>query len=94
MTKLKLKRKNINRGCTQLRVWENSIELFKLTYDLTKNFSYDLSKSKNNILEAAHSINRNIAERYSRRNLKEYLNFLNIALESCGELLPGYISFK
>lgn len=42
-------------------VKENSIELFKLTYDLTKKFPYDLSKSKNNILDAAHSINRNIA---------------------------------
>ena len=33
-------------------------------------------------------------EGYCRRNLKEYLNFLNIALASCGELFSGIISFK
>ena len=33
-------------------------------------------------------------EGYCRKNLKEYLNFLNIALGSCGELLSGIISFK
>ena len=91
---MELKRKNINRGYTKLRVWEKTIELYKLTYDLTKDFPYELSKSRNNILDAAHSINRNIAEGYCRKNLKEYLNFLNIALGSCGELLSGIIAFK
>lgn len=38
-----------------------------------------------NTLDAAHSISRNIAEGYCRRSLKEYLNFLNISLGSCGE---------
>jgi four helix bundle protein len=89
-----LKRKNINRGFTKLRVWENSIDLYTAIFYLTKNFPYELSKSRNNILDAAHSINRNIAEGYCRRNLKEYLNFLNIALASCGELFSGIISFK
>lgn len=31
---------------------------------------------------------------YCRRNLKEYLNFLNIALGSAGELFSGMYSFK
>jgi four helix bundle protein len=53
-----------------------------------------LSKSRNNILDASHSISRNIAEGYCRRNLKEYLNFLNIALGSSGELFSGMISLK
>ena len=91
---MELKRKNINRGYTKLRVWEKTIELYKLTYDLTKDFPYELSKSRNNILDAAHSINRNIAEGYCRKNLKEYLNFLNIALGSYGELFSGIMSFK
>ena len=56
-----LKRKNINRGFTKLRVWEDSIKLFKLVYKLTKNTPYKLSKSRNNILDASHSISRNIA---------------------------------
>ncbi len=63
-------------------------------YQITKNFPFELSKSRNNILDAAHSISRNIAEGYCRRNLKEYLNFLNIALGSCGEFYSGIISFK
>ena len=91
---MEIKRKNINRGYTKLRVWEDSVLLFKSVYKTNKNFPYELSKSRNNILDAAHSILRNIAEGYCRKNFKEYLNFLNIALGSCGELLSGIISFK
>lgn len=91
---MELKRKNINRGFTKLRVWEDAIELFQLVYKLTKNTPYELSKSRNNILDASHSISRNISEGYCRKNLKEYLNFLNIALGSCGELFSGIISLK
>ncbi|HED37770.1 MAG TPA: four helix bundle protein [Ignavibacteria bacterium] len=75
-------------------VKEDAISLFKLVYSTTKNFPFELSKSRNNILDAVHSILRNIAEGYCRKNLKEYLNFLNIALGSCGELFSGIISFK
>lgn len=91
---MELKRKNINRGYTRLRVWQNSISLFKLVYDLLKDLPYDLSKVKNNLIDASHSINRNIAEGYGRRNLKEYLNFLNIALGSTAELFSGIYGLK
>ncbi len=91
---MEIKRKNINRGFTKLKVWEDSISLFKLVYKTTKGFPYELSKSRNNILDAAHSVSRNIAEGYCRKNLKAYLNFLNIALGSCGELFSGIFSFK
>lgn len=89
-----LKRKNINRGYTRLRVWKNSITLFKLVYELLKELPYELSKTKSNLIDAAHSINRNISEGYCRRNLKEYLNFLNIALGSIGELFSGIYCLK
>lgn len=91
---MEVKRKNINRGFTKLIVWEDSVEFFKLFYKITKNYPYELSKIRNNILDAAHSISRNIAEGYCRKNLKEYLHFLNIALGSCGEVYSGLISFK
>ncbi len=91
---MEIRRKNINRGFTKLRVWDDAIALYKLVYQKNKNFPYEVSKSRNNILDAAHSISRNIAEGYCRKNLKEYLNFLNIALASCGELFSGIISFK
>jgi len=91
---MEIKRKNVNRGFTKLRVWEDSISLFRLVRNTTKDFPYELSKSRNNILDAAHSVSRNVAEGYCRKNLKEYLNFLNFALGSCGELFSGLISFK
>ncbi|MDA3862223.1 MAG: four helix bundle protein [Melioribacteraceae bacterium] len=84
----------MNRGFTKLRVWEDAIQIFKFVYKSTQNVPYELSKSRNNILDASHSISRNIAEGYCRRNLKEYLNFLNIALGSSGELFSGMISLK
>lgn len=36
---------------------------------------------------------RNIAEGYCRKSIKEYLNFLNIGLGSCGEFHSSYYSF-
>jgi len=87
------KRKNVNRGFTKLRVWQDGLELFKVVYEISKDFPYELNKSRNNILDAANSILRNISEGYCRKNLKEYLNFLNIALGSCGELFSGIVSF-
>jgi len=47
-----------------------------------------------NSIDAAHSISRNIAEGYCRKSLREYLNFLNIALASCGEFHSCYDSCK
>lgn len=91
---MEIVRKNINRGYTKLFVWNDSIEIFKMVFEMTKDFPYSLSKSRNNILDSAHSISRNIAEGYCRRNLKEYLNFLNISLGSTGELFSGFISFR
>ena len=90
---MELKRKNINRGFTRLRVWEDALILFDYLYNITKEYPYELTKSRNNTLDSSHSIMRNIAEGYCRKNLKEYLNFLNIALGSCGELFSSMISF-
>ncbi|MDH7605587.1 MAG: four helix bundle protein [Melioribacter sp.] len=87
-------RKNINRGFTKLRVWQDAMELFKLIYNITKNLPYEINKIRNNILDAANSIIRNISEGYCRKNLREYLNFLNISLGSCGELNAAMISLK
>ena len=44
-------------------------------------------------MDSAHSISRNIAEGYCRRSIKEYLNFLNIALGSSGEFHSSCVCF-
>ncbi len=77
----------------QLRVWEDAIALFVLVSKLLKSLPYELNKPKMNTLDACHSIQRNVAEGYCRRSAKEYLNFLNITLGSCGELNNFMITF-
>jgi len=86
-------RKNINRGFKKLRVWQDAISLYILSCKTFANFPFYLKRVASNSIDAAHSISRNIAEGYCRRGLKEYLNHLNIALGSCGELHSCYESF-
>jgi four helix bundle protein len=79
----------------ELIVWQKSIELVKEIYKLTSNFSksevYGLCSQ---MQRAAVSIPSNIAEGYSRKNLKEYLHFLRIAYGSAAELETQIIIAK
>jgi len=86
-------RKNINRGFKKLRVWQDAVSLYILAYKLISDFPFELKKVAANSIDAAHSISRNISEGYCRRSLKEYLNYLNIALGSSGEFHSCYESF-
>jgi four helix bundle protein len=65
-----------------------------LAYKIFSKFPFEVKKVASNSIDAAHSISRNISERYCRRSLKEYLNYLNIALGSCGEFHSCCVSFK
>ena len=87
-------RKNINRGFKKLRVWQDAVSLYVLACKIFANFPFELKKVAGNSIDAAHSISRNISEGYCRRSLKEYLNYLNIALGSCGEFHSCYESCK
>jgi len=87
-------RRNKNRGFKQLHVWQHALELYKLTIEMLETMHFQHQKSKANTADAAHSILRNIAEGYCRRSAKEYLNFLNIALASCGELNSSMLAFN
>ena len=89
-----MERKNINRGFKKLRVWQDAVSLYVLACKILINFPFELKKSSANSIDAAHSISRNISEGYCRRSLKEYLNYLNIALGSCGEFHSCYESFR
>lgn len=90
----KNKRRNINRGFKKLRVWQDAISLYVLASKILARFPFEFKKVASNSIDAAHSISRNISEGYCRRSLKEYLNYLNIALASCGEFHSCYESFK
>jgi four helix bundle protein len=71
----------------ELTVWQRAVELvkeiYKLTNEFPKNELYGLSIQ---MRRAAVSIPSNISEGYSRRNLKEYLQFLRVAYSSSAEL--------
>ena len=86
--------KNVNRGFKKLRVWQDAVSLYVLACKVLANFPFELRKVASNSIDAAHSISRNIAEGYCRRSLREYLNYLNFALGSCGEFHSSYESFK
>lgn len=71
----------------KLEVWQEAIELFKCVHQLANGIERLDLKLRSQILDAAQSISSNISEGYCRRTINEYLQFLNIALGSCGELM-------
>ena len=77
--------KNLNRGFRRLRVWRESIGLYvfeKKILDKIRGISF---KIKDQILASGFSISSNLAEGYCRKSIKEYIQFVNVALGSCGE---------
>ncbi len=90
-----MERRNINRGFRQLRVWNDAVELYVLTCSLLSKAPFELKKTFGNCIDCCHSISRNVAEGYCRKSIKEYLQFLNIALGSSGEYHSSiYIFYK
>ncbi len=71
----------------ELRIWQEGRTIVKCVYDLTRNFpvaeKFGLCTQ---MQRAAISIPSNIAEGFTRRHKKEYMQFLYIALGSCAEL--------
>jgi four helix bundle protein len=70
-----------------LRVWQKGLELVKQIYLITN--TGDLSRDfglRDQLRRASVSIPTNIAEGFERASRKEYLNFLNIAKGSAGEV--------
>jgi four helix bundle protein len=82
-------RRNINRGYQKLIVWQDAADLYVLTCSVFRKFQYELRRVASNQIASVDSVHRNIAEGYCRRSLKEYLQFLNVALGSLGESVSG-----
>ena len=60
-----------------------SLEIYKVTKDYPQDERYGLISQ---MRRSAVSIPCNIAEGYSRKNIKEYIQFLYVAYGSCSEL--------
>jgi four helix bundle protein len=82
-------RKNKNRGYQQLRVWDDAVEFYVLTCRVYRAFPYELKRVASQAMASSDSVHRNIAEGYCRRSLREYVQFLYIALGSLGETVSG-----
>jgi len=88
------KMKNKNRGYQKLRVWNDAIEFYTETCKVFRTFPYELKRVASQAIASSDSVHRNIAEGYCRRSIKEYLNFLNIALASLGESVSGLYAYR
>jgi len=82
-------RRNKNRGYQKLRVWEDAIDYYREICKVFRKFPYELKRVSSQQIASVDSVHRNIAEGYCRRSIKEYLNFLNIAVSSLGESVSG-----
>ncbi len=86
--------KNKNRGYQQLRVWQDAVGFYKLNSQVFGRFPYPLRRIASQAVASSDSVHRNIAEGYCRRSIREYLNFLYIALGSLGECVSGFHAYR
>ena len=77
--------KNINRGFRKLEVWNEAINLYVFVKDKVRDLKEVPFKFRAQAEDSAYSCHSNIAEGYSRRSLKEYIQFVNISLSSLAE---------
>ncbi|MDY6838214.1 MAG: four helix bundle protein [Thermodesulfobacteriota bacterium] len=77
-------RKNKNRGYQKLRIWNDAIDYYAQTCAIFRGFPYEFKRVASQAIAASDSVHRNISEGYCRRSIREYLNFLYIALGSLG----------
>ena len=77
--------KNINRGFRKLEVWKEAIELYVFVTKKVRTLESVPFKVRAQVEDSIFSVHSNIAEGYSRRSLKEYIQYINISLSSLAE---------
>ena len=77
--------KNINRGYRKLEVWKEAIELYVFVTKKVRTLESVPFKVRAQVEDSIFSVHSDIAEGYSRRSLKEYIQFINISLSSLAE---------
>lgn len=86
--------RNKNRVYMKLEVWQKSIELYRFIWKIIyEDLKLDF-KLRSQLADATQSVSANIAEGYSRRSIKEYIQFLYISLSSLSETLSRVIGLK
>jgi four helix bundle protein len=79
--------RNKNRGYMNLIVWQKAMELFGLAWEIAYKESRLDFKIRSQFVDAVQSISANVSEGYGRRSIKEYIQYLYIALGSSAESL-------
>ncbi len=88
------KLRNKNRGYMKLDVWQKAMDLYKLVWNTVyRDVKVDF-KLRSQIADSAQSVSSNIAEGYSRRSIREYLQFLYISIASLSETLTRAIGLR
>jgi four helix bundle protein len=77
--------KNLNRGFRKLEVWKEAVELYAFEKKVLGDVKGLPFKIRDQVLDSGFSISSNTAEGYCRRSIKEYIQFVNVALGSAGE---------
>lgn len=77
----------------KLDVWQKAIELYQLVWETIVDAKIDF-KLRSQLADAAQSVSSNIAEGYSRRSVKEYIQYLYISISSLSETMTRIIGLK
>ena len=94
MGKYQTELRNKNRGYMNLIVWQKAMDLFQLVWKMAFVEAKIDFKLRAQFADAAQSIAANISEGYGRRSVKEYIQFLYVALGSAGETMTRAIGLN
>jgi four helix bundle protein len=94
MGKYETELRNKNRGYMNVIVWQKAMDLFELVWKVAFVEAKIDFKLRAQFADAAQSIAANISEGYGRRSVKEYIQFLYVALGSAGETMTRAVGLN